>query len=195
MRKCFLKEQPAQGSRHKDKHNAWASQTPLEAQNSPRRAHEVSHLGQTAHSGGTELIPCKHTQRCGTELYDRLHEIVSPDHFYITATNKNASAQPEKTPDLTWTPIKIRFTALFLMLYSTQDIVTTLQNLQDHLRSPYNSDSVHERHVAEALNELNARTNEINDTTCLCLLSSVVASTTEIILSKMSPACRRKKRC
>lgn len=50
------------------------------------------------------------------------------------------------------------------MLYSTQDgqicIVTTLQNLQDHLRTPYNSYSVHKHHMAEALNELNARTNE-----------------------------------
>ena len=75
------------------------------------------------------------------------------------------------------------------MFYSTQDgqicVVTTLQNLQDHLRTPCNSYSVHKHHMAEALNEHKARTNEINDTSCLRLLSSVVANATEIILSNM----------
>ena len=173
-----------------DKHKAPASQTLLEAQNSPCRGHQVSHFGQTAHSGGTEFILFKHIQHHGTDLYVRLHEIISPNHFCITATNKNISAQPEKTPDLTWMPITIRFTALFLMLYSTWDvqicIVTTLQNLQDHLHTPYHSYSVHKHHMAEALNELKVRTNEIDDRSCSRLLSSVVASTTEIILANTS---------
>jgi len=76
------------------------------------------------------------------------------------------------------------------MLYSTQEgqtrIVTTVQDLQDHLRAPYHSYSVHKHHTAEALNELDARTNEINDTSCWCLLSSVVASAAEIALFNMS---------
>ena len=97
MIKCFLKEQPAQGCWPTDKHKAPASQTPLKAQNSPHRGHEVSHSGQTAHSGGTELTLCKHTQRHGTDLYVRLHEIGSPNYFCITATSKNISAQPEIT--------------------------------------------------------------------------------------------------
>lgn len=45
----------------------------------------------------------------------------------------------QKTLDLTWTLIKIEFTALFLMLYSTEDgqicVVTTLQDLKECLRT------------------------------------------------------------
>lgn len=49
-----------------------------------------------------------------------------------------------------------------------------------------NSNPVHKHDLAEALNELSGRTNEINDTDCLGPLSSVVAGTAEIILSNMS---------
>lgn len=67
---------------------------------------------------------------------------------------------------MTWTLIKIRLTAPFLMLYPIQDgkicIVTVLQNLQDLLHIPYNSYSVHKHHTAEAFNELKLRINETN---------------------------------
>lgn len=46
------------------------------------------------------------TQHHGTDLYVRSPEVLSPNHFCITATNKNVSAQPGKHPTWPWQELK-----------------------------------------------------------------------------------------